>query len=163
MLLIELESLSSYFLRLILSNCNVIISYYKEQKQKTIFLDLDKTLIYSNDQLKYPDAELFSRNSSIKLNVRPYCYQFLKRVNENFNIFIFTSATKSYAELIVKYLNQNNKLIKGILHRDHCLKTKNGRYIKDLRIIKNINLKQTIIIDNNIHSFSFNLNNGIPI
>ncbi len=80
-----------------------------------------------------------------------------------FDIYIFTSGTIDYAEPIVKYLNGGRKLIKGILHRSHCLKTKNGLYIKDLRIIKNYELKDIVIVDNKLHSFSFQLDNGVPI
>lgn len=36
-------------------------------------------------------------------------------------------------------------------------------YIKDLRIIKNRDLKDIVIVDNAVYSFGFQLNNGIPI
>ena len=36
-------------------------------------------------------------------------------------------------------------------------------YIKDLRIIKNRELKNMVIVDNNAHAFALNLDNGIPI
>lgn len=43
------------------------------------------------------------------------------------------------------------------------METKNGYYIKDLRIIKDINLKKVLLIDNLTHSFGFQIFNGIPI
>lgn len=36
-------------------------------------------------------------------------------------------------------------------------------YIKDLRIIRNVPLKNMIIIDNSVLSFAFHLENGIPV
>ena len=43
------------------------------------------------------------------------------------------------------------------------MNTEEGVYIKDLRIIKNRNLKDIVIIDNAVYSFGFQLDNGIPI
>lgn len=43
------------------------------------------------------------------------------------------------------------------------METHNGFYIKDLRIIKNRELKDIVIVDNLIHSFGLQLDNGIPI
>lgn len=43
------------------------------------------------------------------------------------------------------------------------METNGGMYIKDLRIIKNRELKDIIIVDNLIHSFGLQLYNGIPI
>jgi len=43
------------------------------------------------------------------------------------------------------------------------MNTKNGFIIKDLRIFQNRNLKEMIIVDNLAHSFSFQLDNGIPL
>jgi CTD small phosphatase-like protein 2 len=38
-----------------------------------------------------------------------------------------------------------------------------GLKIKDLRIIKNRNIKDIILVDNLVHSFGLQLDNGIPI
>ena len=35
--------------------------------------------------------------------------------------------------------------------------------IKDLRLIKNTNLKSSIILDSSVYSFAYNISNGIPI
>ncbi len=43
------------------------------------------------------------------------------------------------------------------------MQTHNGFYIKDLRIIKNRTLKDIILVDNLVHSFGLQIDNGIPI
>jgi CTD small phosphatase-like protein 2 len=43
------------------------------------------------------------------------------------------------------------------------METKNGFFIKDLRIIANKHLKDMLIVDNLAHSFGFQIENGIPI
>ena len=43
------------------------------------------------------------------------------------------------------------------------METEEGVYIKDLRIIRNRELKDVVIIDNAVYSFGFQLDNGIPI
>ena len=48
------------------------------------------------------------------------------------------------------------------LYRQHCVETNYG-LIKDLRIVKNRNLKDMIIVDNSALSFAFHVKNGIPI
>ena len=41
--------------------------------------------------------------------------------------------------------------------------TKNGFFIKDLRLIDNRKLKNIVLLDNYVHSFAFSLENGVPI
>lgn len=53
--------------------------------------------------------------------------------------------------------------IRGILSRNHCLRTKFGFFVKDLSIIENRDLKDIIIVDDCVHSFALQINNGIPI
>jgi len=35
--------------------------------------------------------------------------------------------------------------------------------VKDLRVLKGIDLSRTIIVDNYVFSFSFHLDNGVPV
>ena len=84
-------------------------------------------------------------------------------MSELYNIYVFTAATLEYATPIVNYLNKGKKTISGILHRENCLITSHGLQIKDLRVVKNKDLSQIIIVDNLIHSFGLQLENGIPI
>lgn len=43
------------------------------------------------------------------------------------------------------------------------METKNGFFIKDLRTLKDIDLRKTLIVDNLSHSFGLQIDNGIPI
>lgn len=78
-------------------------------------------------------------------------------------MYVFTASTKDYSEPIVEYLNRNKKTIQAVLHRKNCLETVNGFKIKDLRIIKNRGLEDIVLVDNLVHSFGLQLDNGIPI
>ena len=49
------------------------------------------------------------------------------------------------------------------MYREHCISTKEGVFIKDLRVIKNRSMEDMIIVDNAAYSFAFQLENGIPI
>lgn len=76
---------------------------------------------------------------------------------------IFTASVWSYANAIISFLDPFNQYIKEILTRSVCVKSKNGFFIKDLRIIKNRELKNMILVDNLSHSFGFQIDNGVPI
>jgi CTD small phosphatase-like protein 2 len=80
-----------------------------------------------------------------------------------FEVYVFTASTEDYAEAIVGHLNAKKKTIQGILSRNHCLETHQGLRIKDLRIVKNRPLSDIVIVDNLVHSFGLQLDNGIPI
>jgi len=54
-------------------------------------------------------------------------------------------------------------VIKYRLYRQHCINPAPGVYVKELRIISDRDLKDTVIVDNSIVSFAYNLSNGIPI
>ena len=95
--------------------------------------------------------------------IRPYLHEFLKNMSKFFEIGIFTSSGQYYAEAVVKGIDPNLNFISFVLDRRHCYYTEFGYAIKDLRIIKNRDLKNLIIIDNLVHSFGLQIDSGIPI
>ena len=134
--------------------------------QKTLILDLDETLINSCPIEDGPDLILTPKAGSdvkIMIKVRPYVEEFLEMMKEHFEIVVFTASSELYAKTVVQALDPKEEYISHILHRDFCLETNRGIRIKDLRIIKNRNLKDLIIVDNFVPAFSFQLENGVPI
>jgi CTD small phosphatase-like protein 2 len=95
--------------------------------------------------------------------MRPFVREFLQKTSPLYEIIIFTASASNYATAIVNHLDPERKYINTILTRENCMETKNGFFIKDLRIIKNRDLKDIVILDNLVHSFGFQINNGIPI
>ena len=89
--------------------------------------------------------------------------EFLKKISKFYEVFIFTAASQTYANLIVDILDPKSKYIRGVLFREHCFQTKKGIYIKDLGIITNREIKNMVIVDNHAHAFALQLENGIPI
>ena len=77
-----------------------------------------------------------------------------------YEIVIFTASSPGYANSIIDYLDPNKKFSLNIrfiqhrLFRENCIITKEGYYIKDLRIL-NKDLKDIIIVDNLAYSYAF--------
>ena len=78
-------------------------------------------------------------------------------------------ATKCYAEQIRKILDPTDSIISHLLDRQFCFNPNKGvssdsklPYIKDLRKL-NRDLSQTILLDNSIYCFWYQISNGIPI
>lgn len=94
---------------------------------------------------------------------RPFVREFLKNVYKYWNIAVFTASAKEYAYQIVNSLDPKKELIFNILCRDHCTFDRDGNFIKDLRTITNFDLNRTVIVDNKLISYAFDLKNGIPI
>ena len=87
----------------------------------------------------------------------------MNTLKEHYEIIFFTAANSDYAEAIAQELDPEKKIVSYILDRRFCLETKNGFFIKDLRLLKNRQLKNIIIVDNLVHSFGFQIENGVPI
>ena len=156
--------------------------------KKLLLLDLDETLIHSdfseqfldNENIKYDGIISFLLDNSItddeskddsdekKLNsvgifIRPGVQKFLDEVSKYFEVGIFTASIPEYADAAINYLDPENKYIKLRLYRNNCINVGNLFKVKDLRILKNINIKNIVLVDNNMYSFIPQLNNGILI
>lgn len=159
---------------------------FLDENIKTLLFDLDETLIHTctiSENPQYVFRSLteqnelalvkfiililyiffFNLNNKLGINVRPFCIEALHTLSKYFEIYVFTASSANYSNSIIDFLDPKNRYIKGILSRNHCLQTKSGFFIKDLRIIKNRELKNMIIVDNLAHSFGFQIENGVPI
>ena len=136
------------------------------KQKKTLVLDLDETLIHSSfDSLKKPDFSLLlpfeNKSYLVKVYKRPHLDEFIQRISNFYNIYIFTASIEKYCQSVIKALDFH-KYIKQFFCRQHCTHL-NGIYVKDLSKITSSDLKDVIIVDNNSVSYLFNKTNGIPI
>ena len=76
----------------------------------------------------------------------------MKAVNENFEVAVFTAGEQWYADPIIDYLDPTGELIKHRFYRHHTtyikMREESGIYVKDLRILDGIDLRDVLIIDN---------------
>ncbi|XP_056591398.1 CTD small phosphatase-like protein 2 [Triplophysa dalaica] len=132
----------------------------------TLVLDLDETLVFSSLNV-IPDAE-YTFNTrfqdhkyQVYLILRPYVKEFLQAMTKHYEMFVYTSAKKEYAEKIVDLLDPSKKLFRHRLYQDDCACVL-GHYIKDLNVLER-DLSKTVILDNAPHTFPYHLMNMIPI
>ena len=136
--------------------------------RKTVIFDLDETLIHCNDTLTPPyDVKLpitFPTGQIIQagINIRPHAVEILQNLSKNFQIVVFTASHSCYANVVLDYLDPQNRYIHHRLFREHCYQTPEGMYCKDLRII-NRDMDSMVLVDNAAYSYATQLDNGIPI
>ena len=149
------------------TNNKIILLPNKLDNKKTLVLDLDETLIHSafepfrpKDDIK---LKMKIKNEEYIIHVlkRPYLDEFLKIVTQKYEVVIFTASIPDYANPLLDQLDPFKK-ISYRLFREHCTRTDNGLFIKDLNKLGR-NLKDVIIIDNNPISYTLNKMNGLPI
>ena len=151
----------------------------KNIKNKILVLDLDETLIHVSHErlnnINLPQYRFFYTKENEKINSseqiekysaylikRPYLNEFFNRINKIFKeIIIFTSSKKSYADAILKIIDEK-KIISKCFYRDDCKYKEIGLFFKDLTIVNN-NIHNVIIVDNNPNNFSLQRSNGLPI
>ena len=120
---------------------------------------------YDDLKRKKLKLSLFSEEREFKVGIfiRKGAKEFLTEVSRYFEVGIFTASVKEYADAVIDFLDPNKNLIKFRLYRNNCININDRIFVKDLRIIKGVDLKDAILLDNSIYSFSAQLNNGILV
>lgn len=137
-------------------------------KRKTLVLDLDETLVHSSLQEEVtaqPDfvfpVAFNGRDHMVQVRKRPHLKEFLERCAELFEVVVFTASQKIYAQQLLDVIDPARRLIRHRIFRDSCVFVE-GNYLKDLSALGR-ELAHTLIIDNSVQAFGFQLRNGIPI
>ena len=149
-------------------------------KIKNVILDLDNTLIYAepvedmNDEIekkskyfKYHDMDGY-----YVVFERPGVQEFLDYLFENYNVSVWTAATKNYALFVIKnvILNKPERHLDYIFFYYHCAVSRRI-YDCDKKLdllwewfkLEGYNKDNTIIIDDNDDVISSNPKNSIQI
>ena len=142
----------------------------QKTKQKLLVVDLDETLVHTSfDYIENPNLiitiDLEDENNQINkcnlyINIRPGAKEFIEELSYYYEIIIFTASSEKYANTIMNIIDIKNK-VSHKMFRDDCT-ILGDVYIKDLNKIGR-ELKDIVIIDNNIFSFAYQQENGIPI
>ncbi|KAF7803229.1 putative C-terminal domain small phosphatase [Senna tora] len=134
--------------------------------RRTIFLDLDDTLIHSRAD---PPPERFDfvvrpRIDGQIMNFyvlkRPGVDEFLESLAARFEVVVFTAALEEYASMVVDRIDRS-RLISHRLYRDSC-KEVEGKFVKDLSEMGR-DLNRVVIVDDNPNSYANQPDNAIPI
>lgn len=82
--------------------------------------------------------------------MRPYIFDMLNKLKQNFELVLFTCGTKEYLHRLLNYFDPERERFDFYLSRDECFKSENLKvFEKDLRILlENRKLKDIIIVDN---------------
>lgn len=139
-----------------------------------VVLDLDKTLIYNEDEQEKYD---FIVDETYRIRVRPYLKEFLEECEKHFDIAFWTSGTDEYATEIIKNIYSLQKA-KFVYHRDHCtletipIRKRDGRTYHLTYAIKDINKiivnecyypNKIIVVDDKPVSYMNNEQNAILV
>lgn len=130
-----------------------------------ICLDLDETMVHVDLEEKFESHDDYislTEDNQVGVNYRPGLVEFLKKASRAFNLVVFTSSQREYADKIVDKIEEKEKFFKGRFYRDHCIRVNDQFLMKDLTLFRKP-LDRIVLIDNNLFSFSNNLENGILI
>ncbi|KAJ8549425.1 hypothetical protein K7X08_033132 [Anisodus acutangulus] len=135
-------------------------------EKKTIFLDLDETLVHSKANPPPEKYDFIVRpvidGHRVEFYVlkRPFVDELLEYLSEKFEVVVFTAGLKEYASLVIDRIDRKG-LISHRLYRDSC-KEVDGKFVKDLSDMGR-DMKRVAIVDDNPNSYLFQPENAIPI
>jgi len=125
----------------------------KSNKQYTLVLDLDETLIHFKGNV--------NDDSSGLLQFRPFLSEFLSNIKNFYELIVFTAATQDYADPIINAIEQKGTKFDYRLYREHT-RVINYVFIKDLSRLGR-DMSRIIIVDNMEQNYKLQPDNGITI
>ncbi|XP_051828160.1 CTD small phosphatase-like protein 2-A isoform X4 [Antechinus flavipes] len=124
----------------------------------TLVLELDEILVscslrtLPNAHFSFP-VRFQGIYYKVQGRLRPHAREFLEFLSQFFQIIIFTTAKRDYAEPIADLLDPHKKLIRGRLFQDDCICLQ-GHYVKDLRVLGQ-DLARTVVLTDSFKAFPY--------
>lgn len=112
------------------------------------------------------DSFLNNKKVRVGIKYRPFLREALQEISVHYILIIFSTNKKAFSDIIIDHLDPHKKLFKHRLYYDDCVNVEHQGEkisIKDLRIFKTIPLSKMVIIDKSVLSFTYQIDNGIPI
>lgn len=134
-------------------------------QKKTLFIDLDETLIKAQMTPHPLLTETFTMGyQTVWYSLRPHAVTFLAELASSYELILFTTAVAEYALFFFQlFNNKTGGALSYFLHRDHCIHIYRGAFIKPIQLVKDRRLSDVLLLDNSPISFGFNLDNGVPV
>ena len=134
--------------------------------KRTVFLDLDETLVHSKagpppqkfDFVVRPEIDGETMNFYVLK--RPGVDAFLEALGAKYEVVVFTAGLKEYASLVLDRIDTRG-LISHRLYRDSC-KEIDGKFVKDLSEMGR-ELRRVVIVDDNPNCYIYQPKNAIPV
>ena len=118
-------------------------------KPLTLLFDLDETLAHCKDCL-------LNNADQVEVTIRPSTFKVLSELRLHFELGLFTSARKQYADLIVERFDPKDELFSFRLYKDSCVDA-DGVVYKDLSVLLPRLIETVFIVDNNMFCFGAHL------
>ncbi|XP_074566201.1 uncharacterized protein LOC141822772 [Curcuma longa] len=136
-------------------------------EKKTVFLDLDETLIHSRTDPP-PDRYDFTVHPSIDGRIvpfyvlkRPGADELLRAAAGAFEVVVFTAGLREYASLVLDRLDPAGNLIAHRLYRDSCREME-GKLVKDLAGVGRA-LDRAVLVDDNPNAYVLQPENALRV
>lgn len=122
-----------------------------DKRPYTLILDLDETIVSFE----------FNKGNKGMLILRPGLIEFLSIIKEYYELVLFTTAIKEYANPIANAIEKTQKFFDYRLYRNHSILVGSDR-VKDLTKIGR-DLSRVVIVDNLSDNYKLQKENGILI
>uniref|UniRef100_A0A0E0KZM9 FCP1 homology domain-containing protein n=1 Tax=Oryza punctata TaxID=4537 RepID=A0A0E0KZM9_ORYPU len=139
--------------------------------RRTLFLDLDETLIHSQTDPPLPPARrhdfavrpvIAGQAITFYVAKRSGVDAFLAAAAGAFELVVFTAGLPEYASLVLDRLDPGGVLFAHRLYRGACRDAGDGRLVKDLAATGR-DLRRAVIVDDNPNAYSLQPENAVPV
>lgn len=97
------------------------------------------------------------------LSFRPYVFDLLEDLKENFELILFARSDKAYVQAALEAFKAKGDYFDYVLHKKHCFKC-GHEAIKSLEVLMNgRSMKDTFVVDHQVTSFMVHMSSGVLV